>query len=109
MFKKKYLQVTSIIATILLSLSLTIMFVLEIYTSAFDTQKETLKPFIFLCWCGVITAGFLYLSVIVLLAAMFGMWIGSHLKEDEDEEEYEPEEFEEEQEDETYNEGVELP
>lgn len=93
----------------LLSLSLTLIFVLEIYSSAFDAQKETLKPFIFVCWCGVITAGFLYLSVIVLLAAMLGMWIGSHLKEDEDEEDYEPEELEEEQEDETYNEGVELP
>ncbi len=91
----------------LLSLSLTLIFVLEIYSSAFDAQKETLKPFIFVCWCGVITAGFLYLSVIVLLAAMLGMWIGSHLKEEE--EDYEPEEFEEEQEDETYNEGVELP
>ena len=57
----------------------------------------------------MLTAGFLYLSVIVLLAAIFGMWIGSHLKEDEDEEDYEPEELEKEQEDETYNEGVELP
>lgn len=113
--KFSYIKVTSVIATFVMAISLTAMFVLNIYVSAFEKEEEKFKPYIFLSWWGILVAGLLYITVIVALAVVFGLWVGSHFEDDDDEySEYEDDETGEEYaEEETQiyadDEGAELP
>ena len=106
MYKVKYIKVTSILATIIASLSLTVIFGLKIYSAAFEEQADTLKPYIFLAWWGVVVAGFLYTTILVLGVVTFGVWVGSHFS-GEDDEEYDEWEYEEYDEDAGYDEDTE--